>query len=472
MSDLTGHIYRVDSDTEFVWDRQLIERYDLSGPRYTSYPTAPQFSNQFGLSELNTAFAASNRAGTPLSLYFHIPFCSRVCYFCACNKIVTANRKRSGPYLQRLFREIEMKAALLDKFRPVKQLHWGGGTPTFLSDDEMRQLMAKTRKHFHLLDNDEGEYSIELHPGDMNVETIRCLREIGFNRLSMGVQDFDPIVQSAVNRFNSLQQVTELVSAARDQGFTSISMDLIYGLPHQNWQSFSETLDRIIELSPDRLSVFNYAHLPHLFKVQKQINEAALPTAEEKLRMMEQSARKLLAAGYRFIGMDHFAKPDDELALAQQKGELQRNFQGYSTHSNCDMVAFGVSAISDIGSGLSQNHKNIDDYYDAIDNGLLPLSQGIALNQDDQIRGQVISQLICQFELDFQDIEQAFSIDFHSYFVDELYQLRAMEADGLLRINNHSIRIHPAGRLLIRRICMVFDAYVGGERQVRFSKII
>ncbi|MDM3872426.1 oxygen-independent coproporphyrinogen III oxidase [Porticoccus sp. W117] len=472
MSDLTGHVFTANANSEFVWDRQLIERYDLSGPRYTSYPTAPQFSNQFGLLELHNAFAASNRACTPLSLYFHIPFCSRVCYFCACNKIVTANRKRSGPYLQRLFREMEMKAELLDNFRPVKQLHWGGGTPTFLSDDEMRQLMAKTREHFHLLDNDEGEYSIELHPGDMNVETIRCLREIGFNRLSMGVQDFDPVVQSAVNRFNSLEQVTELIDAAREQGFASISMDLIYGLPHQNWQSFSETLDRIIELSPDRLSVFNYAHLPHLFKVQRQINEAALPAAEEKLRMMEQSALKLLDAGYRFIGMDHFAKPEDELSVAQQQGELQRNFQGYSTHSGCDMVALGVSAISEIGSTLSQNHKNIDDYYGAIDNGLLPLSQGTELNQDDRIRGRVISQLICQFELDFQEVEQAFSIDFQRYFADELYQLRAMETDGLLRISNHGIRIHPAGRLLIRRICMVFDAYVGGERQVRFSKII
>ncbi|MGS2724219.1 oxygen-independent coproporphyrinogen III oxidase [Porticoccus sp. GXU_MW_L64] len=473
MSDLSGRPFTVVANNGFVWDRQLIERYDLSGPRYTSYPTAPQFHREFGADELRSAFADSNRSCTPLSLYFHIPFCSRVCYFCACNKIVTANRKRSGPYLERLFKEVEMKSALLDNFRPVRQLHWGGGTPTFLSDDEMRELMTQTRKHFHLLDDDQGEYSIELHPGDMNVATIHCLREIGFNRLSMGVQDFDPRVQQAVNRFNSPQQVTELVNAARDQGFASISMDLIYGLPHQNWETFSETLDRIIELSPDRLSVFNYAHLPHLFKVQKQIDESALPSPDEKLRMMEKSAQKLLAAGYRYIGMDHFAKPGDELAVAQQKGELQRNFQGYATHGGCDMLAFGVSAISDIGGTLSQNHKSIDDYFGAIDNDLLPLSQGIALQPDDHIRSQVISQLICQFELDFDSIEQQFAIDFRQYFTDELMELYGMQKDGLLTISSGGIRIHPAGRLLIRRICMVFDAYIQAQQnQIRYSRII
>jgi len=333
--------------------------------------------------------------------------------------------------------------------------------------------MAATREHFNLLDDDSGEYSIEIHPGDMDVSTIACLRTLGFNRLSMGIQDFDPGVQQAVNRFNSVDEVQALVDVARDQGFHSISMDLIYGLPHQNWQTFSRTLDSIIELSPDRLSVFNYAHMPHLFKVQKQIDESALPSAEEKLLMMEKMSERLLASGYVYIGMDHFAKPDDELAIAQRKGVLQRNFQGYSTHGNCDMVAFGVSSISAIDNVFAQNHKQIDHYQDAIDKGQLPLARGFELSEDDLLRQQVIKQLICHFELDFTKIEKQFSINFTDYFAEELVALEPMAKDGLVEMDQNSIHVSPAGRLLIRRICMTFDTYLKNpSKEIRYSKII
>ena len=456
-----------------VWDRSLIDRYDLSGPRYTSYPTAPQFHEGFSEAELCAAIERSNSAGRPLSLYFHIPFCITVCYYCACNKIITANRKRAMPYIDRLIKEIAMQGKLFDRSRPVHQLHWGGGTPTYISDDEKRLLMAAIREHFNLLDDDTGEYSIEIHPGEMDVSTIACLRELGFNRLSMGIQDFDPVVQKAVNRFNSVDEVRELVEAARVEGFHSISMDLIYGLPHQSWKTFSSTLDSIIELNPDRLSVFNYAHMPHLFKVQKQLDETALPSAEEKLLMMERMTAKLLDAGYVYIGMDHFAKPDDELAVAQRAGVLQRNFQGYSTHGGCDLLAFGVSSISAIDNVFAQNHKQIDDYQSAVDTGKLPIARGFELSFDDLLRQEVIKQLICHFELNFAEIDEQFSIIFKDYFIEELELLQPIIADGLVEVTVAGIQISLAGRLLIRRICMIFDAYMKKpSTEIRYSKII
>jgi len=456
-----------------VWDRSLIDRYDLSGPRYTSYPTAPQFHEGFTEKDYRAAAHRSSGSGRPLSLYFHIPFCSTVCYYCGCNKVITANRKRALPYLNRMMKEIAMQAELFDHHRQVKQLHWGGGTPTYISDDEKYLLMLTIKENFNLLDDDSGEYSIEIHPGDMEVSTIACLRELGFNRLSMGIQDFDPVVQKAVNRFNSVEQVQQLVDAAHQQKFHSISMDLIYGLPHQSWQTFSKTLENIIELNPDRLSVFNYAHMPHLFKVQKQIDEAALPSAEEKLLMMERMTERLLDAGYVYIGMDHFAKPDDELAVAQREGELQRNFQGYSTHGNCDMVAFGVSSISAIDNTYVQNHKSIEHYQEAIDADQLPHARGFELSHDDLIRQEVIKQLICHFELKISEIEQQFSINFKSYFADELILLEPMIADGLVEISADTVKVTTAGRILIRRICMIFDAYLKKpSSEIRYSKII
>ena len=461
------------SENTAIWDRQLIERYDLSGPRYTSYPTAPQFHEGFGEAALCQAIERSNAAGRPLSLYFHLPFCSTVCYYCACNKIITANRKRAMPYLERLITEVACQGALFDRSRPVHQLHWGGGTPTYISDDEKRLLMTATRKHFNLLDDDSGEYSIEIHPGDMDVSTISCLRDLGFNRLSMGVQDFDPTVQQAVNRFNSVEEVRALVEAGRAEGFHSISMDLIYGLPYQSWDTFRRTLDSIIDLGPDRLSVFNYAHLPHLFKVQRQIDESALPSASEKLLMMERMTQVLLNAGYVYIGMDHFAHPDDELAVAQRNGVLQRNFQGYSTHGGSDLVAFGVSAISAIDNVFAQNHKQIEDYQIAIDSGHLPVARGFELSPDDLLRQMVIKQLICHFELNFADIEQQFDVVFTDYFAEELLQLRSMMDDGLVVLSPEGLRVTPVGRLLIRRICMTFDAYIKKSgSEIRYSKII
>ncbi len=455
-----------------VWDRELIDRYDLSGPRYTSYPTAPQFHEEFDENDLKAAIVRSNQAARPLSLYFHIPFCSTVCYYCACNKIVTANRKRAMPYLEQMIQEIKQMGELFDRSRPVNQLHWGGGTPTYISDDEKRLLMSAIREEFNLLDDDSGEYSIEIHPGDMDVSTIACLRELGFNRLSMGVQDFDPDVQRAVNRFNSQEEVRALVSAGREQGFQSISMDLIYGLPHQNRETFERTLDQILAINPDRLSVFNYAHLPHMFKVQRQIDESALPAAEEKLMMMEWMTDKLLHSGYVFIGMDHFAKPDDELAVAQREGHLQRNFQGYSTHGNCDLVAFGVSSISAIDNVFSQNHKQIEHYMETLAQGELAVARGITLSEDDLLRQEVIKQLICHFQLEFSTIENQFNIDFKRYFADELDALKPMVADKLIEQDAEGIYVTPAGRLLIRRICMTFDAYLKRNTEVRFSKII
>ena len=456
-----------------VWDQALIHRYDLAGPRYTSYPTAPQFDAAVGIDDLRRAVARSNESASPLSLYFHIPFCSRVCYYCACNKIITANRRVAGPYLARLEREMAMMADWVDTDRPVHQLHWGGGTPTFLSDDEKRQLMAAIRRHFNLLDDDRGEYALEVHPGDTTVESIHCLRELGFNRLSMGIQDFDPAVQQAVNRFNSVDEVRALVDAARALGFHSISMDLIYGLPLQSRQTFERTLDAVLELAPDRLSIFNYAHMPHLFKTQRQMREEDMPGAGEKLAMLHMATERMLAAGYVYIGMDHFARPEDDLAVAQRQGKLQRNFQGYATHGDCDLFSFGVSAISAFGDSFFQNHKDIADYNAAVDNDVLPVARGLELNDDDRVRGAVIEALICHFCLAFADIESRFGIIFQDYFAHELNHLAAMADDGLVEIADDGIQVTAAGRLLIRRICMVFDAWLQtGQTQQRYSKII
>lgn len=460
------------SSSSAIWNPELIARYDLSGPRYTSYPTAPQFSEHFTEEDLKAAIARSNASARPLSLYFHIPFCDTVCYYCGCNKIITANKSRARPYLDRLIQEIEMQSALFDNDRPVNQLHWGGGTPTYISDDEKRELMAATRQHFKLLDDDTGEYSIEVHPGQMSVDTIPVLREIGFNRISMGIQDFDPHVQKAVNRFNSVEEVTEIMDAVRREGFHSTSMDLIYGLPLQNLTTLERTLEQTIELAPDRLSLFNYAHMPHLFKVQKQIDESQLPEPPVKLQMLELAINRLTEAGYVYIGMDHFAKPEDELTIAQQQGKLQRNFQGYATHGGCDMVAMGVSSISAIDNVYSQNHKDINDYQAAIDKGQLPVSKGFTLNQDDFIRKAVINKLICHFKLSFSDIEEAFGIDFHSYFADSLERLKPLAEDDLITLDNDSIHVKEGGRLLIRSICMQFDAYLKPSSEVRYSRII
>ncbi len=455
-----------------VFDLELIKRYDKSGPRYTSYPTAVQFHDGFGEAEYKRHAEASNAAGGPLSLYFHIPFCDTVCFYCGCNKVATKDRSRAAPYLDRVFRELELQSALFDSDRIVDQLHWGGGTPTFISHDEMRALMNKTRECFKLHDDDTGEYSIEIDPREVRTDTIALLREIGFNRMSLGLQDFEEKVQVAVNRVQTEAQTLGALEAARREGFKSISVDLIYGLPFQTVESFSRTLDRVLEIDPDRLTVFNYAHLPEIFKPQRRINEADLAEPQVKLDILQMSIEKLTNAGYVYIGMDHFAKPDDELAVAQREGTLYRNFQGYSTHAECDLIAIGATSISMVGDSYGQNLKELDDYYAAIDAGKLAIFRGVDLDKDDKLRRDVITQLICNFVLEKSAIEQLHGINFNEYFANELKDLEGMQADGLLKLEPGRIEVNPAGKLLIRNICMVFDRYLREKQNQRFSKVI
>jgi oxygen-independent coproporphyrinogen-3 oxidase len=451
----------------FVFDQELINRYDRAGPRYTSYPTAVEFHDEFTIRDLLKAEGHSKA----LSLYFHIPFCDTVCFYCACNKIATKDRSKVEPYLKALEQEMLMQANLLDWQRPVEQLHWGGGTPTFLSDEQMVWLMSRTKSLFNVLDNDEGQYSIEIDPREVSPTTLRTLREIGFNRLSLGLQDLDERVQVAVNRVQSAELTFGVMQQARELGFKSVSLDLIYGLPHQSWMSFEKTLDEVIEARPDRLSVFNYAHMPTRFKPQRRINEADLPSAADKLEIMHKAGEKLQAAGYVFIGMDHFALPGDELALAQEEGHLHRNFQGYTTHAHCDLLAFGVSSIGNVGNTFSQNVKTLDEYYAAIEKNTLPIERGLVLNRDDVIRQDVITQLICQFALNFNQIDQAWRIQSSDYFAHELIALEQMQKDGLLVLSEDGLQVTQPGRLLIRNICMVFDRYLP-EAQHRFSRAI
>jgi len=458
--------------SEVVFDLELIRRYDKAGPRYTSYPTAVQFHEGFDEREYKDYAIKSNVEGQPLSLYFHIPFCDTICFYCGCNKIVTKNRSRAAPYLQRLYQEIAMQATLFNKERPVTQLHWGGGTPTFISHDEMRGLMAETGRYFKLLDDDSGEYSIEVDPREADTATITLLRELGFNRLSLGVQDFDAKVQKAVNRLQSQAETEEVIQAARNVGFHSISVDLMYGLPLQTQQTFDQTLDKVIAMSPDRLSVFNYAHLPQMFKTQRQINEEDLPPAEEKLAILQHTVQRLTDAGYVYIGMDHFAKPDDELAIAQQNGSLYRNFQGYSTQAECDLIAMGVTAISKIGNSYSQNVKTMDEYEARIDAGRLAVFRGIGLTEDDVLRRHVITQLICHFTLDMRAVETEYKIDFAEYFAREMEDIKQLQQDGLVTCSDTTIDVQPAGKFLIRNVCMVFDRYLREAGEKRFSKVI
>lgn len=460
-------------NTEISWDLDLIKRYDLSGPRYTSYPTAIQFDHELSEQQLVTTGKATTDSNAPLSLYVHIPFCAHVCYYCACNKVITRNRSKAQPYLDTLFKEIETVASWYSDKRIVDQLHWGGGTPTFISDDQMEALMNKLREHFSLLDNDSGDYSIEIDPREATPETMRTLRRIGFNRISLGVQDVNTQVQEAVNRVQPTEQTEAVLKQARELGFKSINMDLIYGLPHQTLESFNATLDTVIAMSPDRLSVFNYAHMPDRFRSQKHINAEDLPSPATKLAILESTINKLLAAGYVYIGMDHFAKPDDELALAQQNGQLHRNFQGYTTHADCDLVAMGVSAISQIGDVYYQNEHDLGAYTQAVEARGSAVRRGVILSTDDHIRRAVITQLICHFALDFSSIEQMFNIDFKSYFAEEMAELAHFQQDGLIEITPEALTVTAAGRLLIRRICMAFDAYIPKAQPTQgFSRII
>jgi oxygen-independent coproporphyrinogen-3 oxidase len=458
---------------ELVFDPQLIRRFDVNGPRYTSYPTADRFIEAFDAEAYRSWLARRTIGGIgrALSLYVHIPFCNTICYYCACNKIITKDHGRSAKYIRYLGKELAMQAQSLDGSHDVVQLHWGGGTPTFLSNDEMRRLMELINRHFRLLPN--GEYSIEVDPRKVDRETVRLLAELGFNRMSVGVQDFEPAVQIAVNRVQTLEETRVVIEAAREFGFKSVSVDLIYGLPKQNVISFNHTLDEVIKLSPDRLSVYNYAHLPGHFKPQRRIHESELPSADAKLQILQTAIRRLTDAGYVFIGMDHFAKPEDELAVAQRQGRLHRNFQGYSTHAEADLLAFGVSAISKVGPTYCQNYRTLDEYYERLDGNELPIMRGLELTADDLLRRSIIQALMCHFELSLESIEIAHLIDFKSYFAAEIADLKAMEQAGLLRIEDRWISVLPAGRMLVRAIAMVFDRYLRTDRErARYSKVI
>ncbi|XVN20621.1 oxygen-independent coproporphyrinogen III oxidase [Pseudomonas corrugata] len=454
------------------WDSDLIRRYDVAGPRYTSYPTAAQFAGQVGTFDLLHALRDSRKAMRPLSLYVHVPFCANVCYYCACNKVITKDRGRAHVYLQRLEQEIQLIGCHLDPAQRVEQLHLGGGTPTFLSHDELRQLMATLRQHLNLLDDDSGDYSIEIDPREADWSTMGLLRELGFNRVSIGVQDLDPAVQRAVNRLQSLDETRAVIEAARTLQFRSINVDLIYGLPKQTPDNFARTVEEVIDLQPDRLSVFNYAHLPERFMPQRRINSQDLPNPEQKLAMLQGTIEQLTAAGYRYIGMDHFALPDDDLAIAQEEATLQRNFQGYTTHGHCDLIGLGVSAISQIGDLYCQNSSDLNQYQNILADGQLATNRGLLCNADDRLRRAVIQQLICHFELAFAEIERTFNIDFHRYFAALWPQLQAMAEDGLIELDDSHITVLPAGRLLVRSVCVVFDSYLEQQNRQRFSRVI
>jgi oxygen-independent coproporphyrinogen-3 oxidase len=450
----------------------LLTKYDTAGPRYTSYPTAVQFTDTFDPGHYHRAAADSGAASADLSLYFHIPFCDTVCFYCGCNKIATKNRAHARPYLDRLKRELVLQAECFESTRPVSQLHWGGGTPTFLSHDEMTELMAATAESFRLAPDAEAEYSIEIDPREASAETIGVLRELGFNRLSFGVQDFDLRVQQAVNRVQPLEMTQTVMSAARAEGFKSISVDLIYGLPHQSVESFSRTLDTIIGLAPERLSVFGYAHMPAIFKMQRCMDETMLPSAAVRLAILERVIEKLTEAGYVYIGMDHFALPHDELAIAQRAGTLHRNFQGYSTQADCDLIGLGVSSIGKVGDVYAQNSKDMAGYAAAIDRGELAIVRGVQLTADDRLRRDIITEIMCRFSLRFDAVEAVHGIRFSTAFASEIERLKPLEADGLVKVCHDGIEVLPAGRMLVRNVAMVFDRYLAGNPAQRFSRTI
>ena len=455
------------------FDLELIRRYDSRGPRYTSYPTALQFDDQLTEDDYRRNALASNQSNVPLSLYVHIPFCHTLCYYCGCNKIVTHNQDRVEKYMNNLYREIDMQAELFNKERKVEQLHFGGGTPTYLNEVQLRELMQKLGDAFNFDGSDERQFSIEVDPRTMDSDGIRLLTELGFNRLSLGVQDFDPQVQRAVNRIQSIEQVKTLVDAARESGFKSISFDLIYGLPHQTVESFDATLDTATAIRPDRFAVYNYAHLPERFKGQRMINAEDIPAPETKLEILEKTIERLTSAGYIYIGMDHFALPEDELVQARKEGTLQRNFQGYSTHRYCDLISLGVSSISSIGNVFAQNSVTTMEYETLLEDGHLPIKKGIAVDDDDLLRAQVIQALMCYDKFRFDDFDAASGIDFRSYFAEELSQLAPLVSDGLIEVDDDSISIQAKGRLLLRNIAMKFDRYLkDSQHDNRFSRAI
>ncbi len=461
------------TNNNVCFDQGLIERYGGRGPRYTSYPTALQFDEKFTAADYERVALASNASGRPLSVYVHIPFCRSLCYYCACNKIVTRNAERVRNYLVNLEREIDLQSALFSDSRQVEQLHFGGGTPTYLNQKQMWALMADLRQAFPFDESDHREFSIEVDPRAVERNTIAQLADLGFNRLSLGVQDFDQQVQKSVNRMQSVEQVCKLVSDAQENCFRSVSFDLIYGLPHQTVQSFDRTLDLVLAIRPERLAIYNYAHLPTRFKGQRMINDADIPSPQTKLEILHHTIDKLGDSDYEYIGMDHFALPDDDLVAAKKNGTLQRNFQGYSTHGGCDLIGLGVSAISRIGNAYAQNSTSTSEYESLLADGYLPVMRGIEVDQDDQLRADVIQQLMCHDGLSISDFETSHDICFKSYFQNELMKLAPLANDGLVYIDEDEIEVTANGKLLMRSVAMIFDRHLNGdENNSRFSKAI
>ncbi len=451
------------------FDPDLIRRYNVNGPRYTSYPTADQFRDGAWIDAYTQSIAATDIRA--LSVYMHIPFCSTICYYCACNKISTANLKRADSYVQRLVQEMALHSSLIDAPHTVEQLHFGGGTPTFLNDDQFDRIFEAMHTYFNLADDGERDFSIEIDPRKLPTTRIDNLARLGINRVSIGVQDFDPAVQIAVNRIQSIDETRAIIDAARDNDIRSINIDLINGLPKQTVDGFTRTLEQVIELQPDRLSLYSYAHLPQRFKTQRQINPGDLPDAELKLILLGTAVNKLTDAGYEYVGMDHFAKSSDSLIKAQKDGSLHRNFQGYTTHGHCELIGLGVSAIGNVGRVYVQNSKTLHEYYQSIDAGELAIARGLMSDDRDVLIGRIIQDLMCKFEVDTAAFEERTGSNFRNYFRDLWPRLMQFESDGLLELETGRIKVTDRGRFLIRNICMPFDDYLARDTQI-FSKAI
>jgi oxygen-independent coproporphyrinogen-3 oxidase len=451
------------------FDPDLIRRYNVNGPRYTSYPTADQFRDGAWIDAYTQSIAATDIRA--LSVYMHIPFCSTICYYCACNKISTANLKRADSYVQRLVQEMALHSSLIDAPHTVEQLHFGGGTPTFLNDDQFDRIFEAMHTYFNLADDGERDFSIEIDPRKLPTTRIDNLARLGINRVSIGVQDFDPAVQIAVNRIQSIDETRAIIDAARDNDIRSINIDLINGLPKQTVDGFTRTLEQVIELQPDRLSLYSYAHLPQRFKTQRQINPGDLPDAELKLILLGTAVNKLTDAGYEYVGMDHFAKSSDSLIKAQKDGSLHRNFQGYTTHGHCELIGLGVSAIGNVGRVYVQNSKTLHEYYQSIDAGELAIARGLMADDRDVLIGRIIQDLMCKFEVDTAAFEERTGSNFRNYFRDLWPRLMQFESDGLLDLETGRIKVTDRGRFLIRNICMPFDDYLARDTQI-FSKAI
>ena len=452
---------------------ELLRRFDVAGPRYTSYPTADRFVEAFDAEAYRSWLAKRSLGGMakPLALYVHLPFCGSICYYCACNKVITRDRGRAAKYVRYLERELDMCSEVLGGGLDVVQMHWGGGTPTFLPHAELARLMAAIQSRFRLAE--KGEYAIEIDPRTLQAGTLELLRELGFNRLSFGVQDFDPEVQRAVHRIQSEEQTLGAMAEARERQFRSINIDLIYGLPKQHVIGFNRTLDKVIGSSPDRIALYNYAHLPSVFKPQRRISDADLPSAETRVQLLSLAIRRLTGAGYTYIGMDHFARPSDQLAVAQRQGRLQRNFQGYSAGPDCDLLGLGISAIGQMGPTYSQNVKTLEEYYDRLERGALPILRGVELTADDLVRRAVIQCLMCRFEVPIESLEIAHLIEFRKYFAAELRDLEPFQDAGLMTLDDQWLSVTALGRFFIRNICMVFDRYLReGRERARYSKAV